>query len=144
MINDDTIKLLRECNSGVKMGVISLDDVLGHVRDENLEKRLSECKQEHKSLGDETHDLLNEYHDTGKEPNPMAKGMSWVKTNVQLAMNDSDKTIADLITDGCNMGVKSLSRYLNQYKAASEKAKDIAKRLINLEERLVVDLRAYL
>ena len=144
MINDDTIKLLRECNSGVKMGVISLDDVLGHVHDENLEKRLSKCKQEHESLGDETHDLLNEYHDTGKEPNPMAKGMSWMKTNVQLAMNDSDKTIADLMTDGCNMGVKSLSRYLNQYKAASEKAKDIAKRLINLEERLAVDLRTYL
>ncbi len=144
MINDDTIKLLRECNSGVKMGVISLDDVLGYVRDENLEKRLSECKQEHESLGDETHDLLNEYHDTGKEPNPMAKSMSWVKTKVQLAMSDSDKTIADLITDGCNMGVKSLSRYLNQYKAASEKAKDIAKRLITIEESLVVDLREYL
>ena len=144
MINVDTIKLLRECNSGVKMGVISLDDVLGHVRDENLEKRLSECKQEHESLGDETHDLLNEYHDTGKEPNQIAKGMSWMKTNVQLAMNDADQTIADLITDGCNMGVKSLSRYLNQYKAASEKAKDITKRLINLEEQLVIDLRAYL
>ena len=144
MINDDTIQLLRECNSGVKMGVISLDDVLRHVHDENLEKRLYACKQAHESLGDETHDILNEYHDTGKEPKPMEKGMSWLKTNVQLAMNDSDKTIADLITDGCNMGVKSLSRYLNQYKAASEKAKDIAKRLINLEERLVVDLRAYL
>ena len=144
MINDDTIKLLRECNSGVKMGVISLDDVLGHVHDGNLEKRLSACKQAHESLGDETHDLLNEYNDTGKEPNPVAKGMSWVKTNVQLAMNDSDKTIAALITDGCNMGVKSLSRYLNQYKAASEKAKDITKRLINLEEQLVIDLRAYL
>ena len=58
-------------------------------------------------------------------------------------MNGSDKTIAALITDGCNMGVKSLSRYLNQYKAASETAKDIAKRLINLEERLVVDLRVF-
>ena len=81
---------------------------------------------------------------TTKEPNPIAKGMSWMNTNVQLAINDSDKTIADLITDGCNMGVKSLSRYLNQYKAASEKAKDIAKKLISLEERLVVDLRAYL
>ena len=144
MINDYTIKVLRECNSGVKTGVISLDDVLGHVRDENLEKRLSECKQEHESLGDETRGLFKEYHDTGKEPTPMAKGISWMKMNVQLAINDSDKTIADLITDGCNMGVKSLSRYLNQYKAASEKAKDIAKKLISLEERLVVDLRAYL
>ena len=35
----------------------------------------------------------------------------------------------------------SLTTY---YKAASEKAEDIAKKLINLEERLVVDLRAYL
>ena len=67
-----------------------------------------------------------------------------MKTNAKMMMEGSDNTCADLITDGCNMGVKSLSRYLNQYKAASEKAKDIAKRLINLEERLVVDLRAYL
>ena len=48
-----------------------------------------------------------------KEPNVMAQGMSWIKTNMRLAMNTSDETIAELMTDGCNMGVKSLSRYLN-------------------------------
>jgi hypothetical protein len=74
----------------------------------------------------------------------MAKGMSWMKTNVKLAMDESDKTVADLITDGCNMGVKSLNRYLNQYEAADEVSKDIAKRLINLEEKLAVDIRKYL
>jgi hypothetical protein len=42
------------------------------------------------------------------------------------------------------MGVKSLNRYLNQYKAADEFSKDIAKRLINLEEKLAVDIRSYL
>ena len=74
----------------------------------------------------------------------MAKGMSWLKTNVKLAVNESDKTIADLITDGCNMGVKSLNRYLNQYKAADETSKDIAKRLVSLEEKLAVDIRKFL
>lgn len=74
----------------------------------------------------------------------MAKGMSWMKTNVKLVMNESDKTIADLMTDGCNMGVKSLNKYLNQYKAADEKTKDITKRLINLEEKLALDIRCYL
>lgn len=74
----------------------------------------------------------------------MAKGMSWMKTNVKLVMHESDETIADLMTDGCNMGVKSLSKYLNQYRAAEEKAKDIAKRLINLEEKLAQDMRGYL
>ena len=76
---------------------------------------------------------MDECHDDGKNPNPMAKGMSWMKTNVKLMANESDSTIADLMTDGCNMGVKSLHRYLNQYKAADEKCKDITKRLINLE-----------
>ena len=72
------------------------------------------------------------------------KGMSWIKTNVMLSMNDSDNTIADLMTDGCNMGVKSLNKYLNKYKAADEVSKDITKRLINLEEELAIDIRCYL
>jgi hypothetical protein len=70
--------------------------------------------------------------------------MSWMKTNVKLGLKESDKTIADLITDGCNMGVKSLNRYLNQYEAADERSKDITKRLINLEEQLAVDIRQFL
>ena len=144
MINEDTIKLLKECNSGIKMGVSSIDEVIEHVKDKNLERILSDCKAEHEKLGNETREFLNDYHDSGKEPNPMAKGMSWIKTNVQLAMNDSDKTVADLITDGCNMGIKSLNKYLNQYKESEEKVKDITKRLINVEEQLVVDLREYL
>ena len=88
--------------------------------------------------------MLREYKDDGKEPSPIAKGMSWMKTNAKLVMHESDKTVADLITDGCNMGVKSLSRYLNQYEAAEERAKDIAKRLIHLEAQLAVDIRGYL
>ena len=83
-------------------------------------------------------------YDDGKEPNPMAQGMSWIKTNVKLAMNDSDATIAELMTDGCDMGIKSLSRYLNQYQAADHKAKTFAKKLIKLEEDLCQDLRTYL
>ena len=74
----------------------------------------------------------------------MAKTMSWMKSNIMISMKDSDNTIADLITDGCNMGVKTLNKYLNQYTAAEEKAKDIAKKLINMEEKLTVDIRQYL
>lgn len=74
----------------------------------------------------------------------MAQGMSWIKTNIKLAMNTSDETLAELMTDGCNMRVKSLSRYLNQYKAADDRAKAITKKLINLETDLCSDLRVYL
>ena len=42
------------------------------------------------------------------------------------------------------LGAKYLHKYLNQYKAADEDSKDIAKRLIRLEEQLVSDIRQYL
>ena len=144
MIEQDTVRLLRECDAGIRMGVASIDDVLEYVADEGLRKLLSDCKAKHQKLEADLETLLNEYHDAGKDPNPIAQGMSWVKTSVKLALHDSDKTVADLMTDGCNMGVKSLSMYLNQYKAADERSKDLAKRLIALEERLAVDLRPYL
>ena len=144
MIEQDTVKLLRECDAGIKMGVASIDDVLDNVRSENFKQRLEQCKHEHETLNAEVQTLLSKYHDEGKNPNPIAKGMSWMKTNMKLGMDDSDATVADLMTDGCNMGVKSLNRYLNQYKAADEVSKDITKRLINLEEMLTVDIRQYL
>jgi len=144
MVEQDTVKLLRECDAGVKMGISSIDEVLDSIHGNELRECLSNCKSEHEKLETEIKDLLHRYHDSGKEPNPMAKGMSWVKTNVMLAVNESDAVIADLMTDGCNMGVKSLNKYLNEYKAADERSKDIAKRLINLEERLTVDIRSYL
>ena len=70
--------------------------------------------------------------------------LTWMKTKGKLVLDESDATIADLMTDGCNMGIKSLHRCLNQYAEADEKAKDIAKRLINIEEKLTVDIRSYL
>lgn len=144
MIEQDTIRLLRECDAGVKMGISSIRDVLGEVSSKQLERCLTQCARQHESLQEDISKMLDEFHDDGKAPNPMAKGMSRVKTNMKLAMDHSDQTIASLMVDGCNMGVKSLNQYLNEYKAASEPAKDIAKRLINLEEKLAVDIRRYL
>ncbi|MBQ3109330.1 MAG: hypothetical protein IJC67_06910 [Clostridia bacterium] len=144
MIEQDTVKLLRECDAGVKMGVDSIQEVLEYVHDDKLKKLLNDCKREHDQLGAELDGLLERFHDDGKDPNPIAKGMSWMKTNIKLVMNESDATIADLMTDGCNRGVKSLNRSLNEYKAADEVSKDITKRLINLEEKLTVDMRGYL
>lgn len=140
----DTEKLLKECNAGIKMGVSSIEEVIDKVDSSDLKSILSSSKEEHQRLGSETREMLNKYDLEGKEPNPMAKGMSWLKTNIMMSLDETDSTIADLMTDGCNMGVKSLNRYLNQYKAADEKAKDITKKLINMEADLAVSLREYL
>ena len=144
MIEQDTIKLLQECDSGIKMGVSAIDEVLKYVHDEELKKYLQDSLAENEKIKNDLQKLLIEYHDDGKDPNPMTKSMSWLKTNVKLAVNESDDVVADIITDGCNMGVKTLYRYLNQYKAADEKSKNLTKTLISLEEKLAANLRKFL
>ena len=144
MVEKDTICLLRECDAGVKMGISSISEVIGYASDGGLKDRLTECKEAHLRLDGELQSMLDSLGDEGKNPSPIAKGMSKLKTEFKLTINESDGTIADLMTDGCNMGVKSLNKYLNEYEAADEFSKDIAKRLINLEEQLAIDIRGYL
>lgn len=140
----DTVKLLKECDAGIKMGVSAIDDVMDNVKSENLKGLLNDSKNQHEKLKDEILMELNRHGDDGKNPNPMAKSMSWIKTNMKIASDNSDNTVADLITDGCNMGVKSLSKYLNQYKSADTKSKDITKRLVQIESNLADNIREFL
>lgn len=144
MIEQDTVRLLRECDAGAKMGISSIEDVLGHVRSHELEGLLTDCKREHERISSEIQGELDRFSDEGKEPPAIASVMSELMAKFKLAVNESDATISDLMTDGCDMGVKSLSRYLNQYKAADEKSKDIAKKLIKQEADLAVSMRPYL
>ncbi len=144
MANEDTINLLKECNVGAKMAVTSIDEVLEKVKSETLKKILEASKKAHEDWGDKTHILLNQYHDHEKEPNRIAKVMSWLKVNMKLVQNESDAEVADLITDGCNMGIKSLCKYLNKYQEADQEATMIAKQLIILEEKLMLELRPFL
>ena len=144
MIEQDTISLLRECDAGIQMGVSSIHQVLESIENQKMRDMLSSSKDEHHRLMKEVQAALSRFHEDGKAPNPMAKAMSTIKTNMEMMIKPTDATIADLMTDGCNMGVKSLSKYLNQYAAADESAKDVCKKLIAMEEHLAKDLRGYL
>ena len=140
-MSKDTLELLRECDSGIKMAVGSIDEVSGHIKDEDLKNLLEKSKEEHSQLGGTIKEQLASLGDDGKDPGIMAKSMSWIKTNVKLGMNDSDRTVAGLMTDGCDMGIKSLTRYLNEYKGADGASRSTARRLIGIEEDLLCGLR---
>ncbi|MBO5572139.1 MAG: hypothetical protein J5926_05445 [Ruminococcus sp.] len=144
MVEQDTVKLLRECDAGIKMGISSIDEVLEYVSDRQLKDILIDSKGENEKLQNDLVKVLADYGDDGKEPNPVAKGMSWLKTNVKLKADGSDSMIAELMIDGCNMGIKSLCRYMNQYQAADERSKDIAMRLVRAEDKLTDDMRRFL
>ncbi len=144
MNENDSVKLLKECDAGAKMAVSSIDDVLDKISDQGLNDLLTASKSFHSELGNEIHSALSRFGAEDKEPSKVAKGMSWIKTSVKTGVDGTDKSVADVMTDGCNMGVKSLSKYLNKYKAADGTSKELCQKLIANEETLAVRLRMYL
>lgn len=144
MNGNDTVSLLKECDSGTKMAVSSIDDVLDRIKSSEMRDMLVKSRENHEKLGNEIHSQLIEHGSEEKDPNAMAKGMSWLKTTMKMSMGESDGTVADLLTDGCNMGIKSLNKYLNEYDTADQTSKGICKKLISIEEELCRDLKQYL
>ena len=141
---NDTVHLLKECDSGTKTAVNSIREVLDNVKSEKLLDLLTQSLEEHEKIGDQTHEMLSSLGVSGKEPNPMARAASWMKINVKLFDDKSDETIASLMTDGCNMGIKQLGIYKNKYPTADSKAQRLAEKLIDEEEHLLDELRHYL
>ena len=144
MSEQDTINLLQECDSGSKMAVSAIDEIMDKILCPDFKALLKETKKHHAKLGNEIHEELLKHHSQEKDPNPMAKSMAWLKTNMQMGIDESDETAADLMTDGCNMGIKSLNKYLNQYAMADVISKKITEKLIRLEENLRKELSTYL
>ena len=143
-ISHDTVELLKETSSGVQMGVGAIKDVEDRIRSKEMRGQLIASRQKHERIGGKVDALLREYGEDDGRPDPMARGMAWMKTNVKMVMDMADDTAADLLTDGCNMGVKSLTKYLNQYGGADERSRSLAKELIALEEKTAIELRPYL
>lgn len=144
MVNEDTIGLLKECDAGVKIGIESVEMVLDKVNDNQLFSILEKYLDDNKKLENKINFELNKFKDNEKDPNPIAKAMSWIKINFKLVKGEHDKVIADLMTDGCNMGIKSIFRYLNQYSSAMEDIKGLCYDLVENQEKFAKDLRKFL
>ena len=144
MANEDTIGLLKECDAGVKMGIESVEMLLDKVNDEQLFSILEKYLDDNKKLENKINFELNKFKDNEKDPSSIAKAMSWLKINFKLVKGEHDKVIADLMTDGCNMGIKSISRYLNQYSSAMVDIKGLCYDLVEIQEKFAKDLRKFL
>ncbi len=143
-MNEDTINLLKECNAGCKSGTNSMEQVHPYIENEKLKSIIDEYHDKHVRIGDQCHQILNEYHEEEKDPQVSAKAFSWISTETKLKMNHDTHKIADIMVDGCNMGIKSVSEYINKYQAASDESMELAKKLVKMEQEFMNELLAYL
>ena len=143
-VSKDTIELLKECDAGCKMAIDSMEQISRYVTDDQLQTIIQKYNNDHIKMEEDIHRMLNNHGAEGQEPNPMAKASSWIQSEVKMMLKGDTKQAASLLTDGCNMGVKSLCEYKNSYKAADEKSVSMCEKLCDIETRMAKDLQCFL
>lgn len=143
-MNQDTVCLLQECSSGCKMAMDSITQIKDKVEDKQMRQIMDKYFSAHSQLEAECRQLLNDVGAPDKEPGIMATTMSNISSSVKMMLEDDSRKAAEILTDGCNMGVKSLSGYINEYKNADGKSVAIAEKLRRLEENMAGDLQGLL
>lgn len=143
-MNENTISLLKSCNQGCKYATNSIEKLYPHIKDDRFRQLIGDYNNKHIKLGDECHVLLNKYGADEKDPNPMATMFSNMSINMKMINDDSTEKIAELMYDGCHMGIKSVSQDLNKYSDAAQESRNLAKELIDIEENYMKDLLGYL
>lgn len=143
-MNEDTMCLLKECTAGCKTATNSMEQVMQYVENDELHKLIDKYNKPHIEIGEECSELLKESDKEEKDPSVMTKAFSWISTEVKLMVNDDTNKIAKIMMDGCNMGIQSLSEYINEYANASKESLTLAKKLVKTEQNFMNDLRAFL
>ena len=136
-MEEQTGKLLKECSSGCKMAINSLNQVRDFVKDEKLHQLLDEYDKKHKALEEDISRLLEKHGEQEKDSHPAA-------TDVKLMLHDDSSQIAKLLMDGCNMGIQSIGKFLNEYEEASSESRSLAKKLLHMDEQLMKELKPFL
>lgn len=142
-MNVNTIDLLKQCSSGCVMAQKNVKHVREFTKNEKLNELLEAYGEKHSTLEREITELLKNYGKKGEDSKVMADAMSWMSVEMKMLMHPNDSEVAKLMMDGCNMGIQSVSEYINKYPDASGDAMKLAKKLIAIEEDFMKEMKEY-
>ena len=140
----DSIALLGECTTKIDLSLSTIDRLLPSIKDRNLRCRLQESAENQKFLRSHACALLKHYGGSEKLPSSFVQGITQLKNSTRLAIRNDDTTIAYLVAEGCDRGVKSLSRSQNRHCMADPDAIQLSQELIRCQDGLSARLRPYL
>ena len=138
-----TVELLKECGNGCQMAEKSVKQIREFVTDESLSRLMEAYGEKHTSLEKEIASMLGSYGSKEDTPPKMAEIGSWMSVEMGMLMHPNYQEAAKKMMDGCNMGIQSVSEYVNKYPDADEKAHELAKKLIKIEEDFMEEMKAF-
>ncbi len=141
---NDTVKLLKECESGCKTALDGIGQVMEHIGSDAMRTELTDCQQRHREIKNRCRTLLCQEGEPEADPPAVGTAFMRMGTSMKLAINDEDSHVADMLADGANMGMKSIAKVMNACPSASPDSRTLASDLIQEERQFFDTMLRYL
>ncbi len=137
-------ELLNFIYQNAQMGVITIDQLIYIVEDEDFKAHLSAQLDEYRSIFSEAKELLNKNGHEEKGISTCSKIKTYISVRIQTACDATPSHVAEMLIIGSNMGILDAIKNLKRYEDTEEDIRNLMKRLLAFEEENVQQLKDFL
>ena len=137
-------KILREIQKNANTGLLAIDAIMTNVKDRSMTKVLSRQSKMYSDFYEKATNQLSKDDERYYIQKDSKKIMMRAGIVMRTMMDHSNSHVAELMIQGTNMGLTDLCKSLNHNKNASKNIYDLAKDMMDMEEKCITTLRDYL
>ena len=141
---DENVEMLNYIYQNAEMGTTTIQQILKEVKDLEFKEILKEQLKDYEYVTNKADLLLNTEGRIPKGLDAMPKVMSYFKIKFDTLRDDTSSHIAEMMINGSTMGVTEITRNLNKYDDVENDVKDLASRLLKIEQDNIEALKPYL
>lgn len=144
MDQKQTLELYQEILRGAQIGMGSIDELMKKSEDVLFREEMRRTREDYQYIAFEANERI---HEIGGEPKPLSMFMrmnTWGMVSASTLFDTSNEHMSELMLKGIGMADKELSDFQERYVNADERAKDLADRLIQMEDAQRSVYRKYL
>ncbi len=140
----DDVRVLQEVQRNTKMAMKAIDTISEKISDDALAMQVTRESMKYADIYNKATDRLLDgkapsFRETGFQDMMVRGG---VKANT--AFNTSTSHIAELMIQGSNRGLTSMWKAINHHENAGDVSMEVAKELMDFEEKNIERLKQYL
>jgi len=141
---NQTEKLLQSIVENGRMGEDACDQLLSRTQDMKMREELMLEKQQY---ADSVREAEQKLCEMGVHPHPkgmMARMGMWMGMQMNTISDRSASHIADMLIQGCTMGIVEITKARNSCSEADAQAQGIASNMITKQQEAIDRLKAFL
>ena len=143
-MKSDDVKVLQEVQKNAGMAMKAIESLNGKVYDDDLAVQISRQGMQYSDIYNKATDQLIE----GKAKSYQTSGLQEMMLKGAIAgntlLNNSTGHIAEMMIQGSNRGLTDMWKIINHHENAGAASMEIAKELMDFEEKNIEKLKKYL